>query len=466
MEDKYLPQIGAIADEMGLRAYAIGGFVRDTFLQRSITDVDIMVVGSGIALAERFSQEVKRPVMVFKNFGTAMVRVGEREYEFVGARKESYNRDSRKPIVEQGTLEDDQRRRDFTINAMAFGLNADNYGFLLDPFGGVCDMREGIIRTPLDPDVTFSDDPLRMLRAIRFATQLDYTIFTETFEAIKRNALRIEIISQERITTELEKIIRCPKPSIGFKLLEECGLLKLVFAELSALKGVDRVGNRAHKDNFYHTLQVLDNVCERSDNLWLRWAALLHDIAKPQTKHWEENIGWTFHQHEVLGSKMAGRIFRKLRLPLGDELRYVQKLIFLHLRPIVLSEDEVTDSAVRRLLFEAGNDAEDLMLLCQADITSKNDEKVRRYLRNFEIVRSKMVEIEEKDRIRNFQPPITGDMIMQFYGIEPCRMVGLIKEQIKDAILEGAIPNEYQAAYDMMIEIARRDFNLEITLPQ
>lgn len=454
LDNKIFKLIGQTADSMNLDAYVIGGFVRDTFLNRPLKDIDIMVVGSGIALAEELGRVTGKTVTVFKNFGTAMIRLFDMDVEFVGARRESYSHDSRKPIVEDGTLEDDQCRRDFTINAMAFSLNASNYGQLLDPFSGVEDMEAKIIRTPLDPDTTFSDDPLRMMRAIRFASQLSYQIFPETFESIKRNAHRISIISQERITTELEKIMASPEPSVGWQLLEESGLLKLIFPEMAVMKGVDKVGKRTHKDNFYHTLQVLDNIAKVSDNVWLRWAALLHDIGKPRTKRWEENIGWTFHSHEVVGSKMVSSIFRRMKLPMGEQMRYVQKLVFLHLRPIVLSEDEVTDSAVRRLLFEAGDDIDELMSLCEADITSKNDDKVKKYLHNFQIVRQKLVEIEEKDRIRNFQPPISGDMIMEFYGVAPCREVGLIKAALKDAILDGKIPNEYQAAYDLMLEVA------------
>lgn len=462
LEHKILEKIGSIADRMGVDVYVIGGYVRDTFLYRPLTDIDIVVVGSGIDLAEELGQELGKQVTIFKTFGTAMVKVDEMEIEFVGARRESYNRDSRKPKVEDGTLEDDQNRRDFTINAMAFCLNKDRYGELLDPFGGVEDMQNQLIRTPLDPDTTFSDDPLRMMRAIRFAAQLQYDITPETFDSIKHNAARIEIISQERITTELEKIMMSPVPSRGWKLLDESGLLQLIFPEISALKGVDRVGGRAHKDNFYHTLQVLDNIAIHTNNIWLRWAALLHDIGKPQTKRWDAALGWTFHSHEVVGSKMVGRIFRRLKLSLGEQMKYVQKLVFLHLRPIILSEDEVTDSAVRRLLFEAGDDIEELMTLCEADITSKNDEKVKRYLQNFKLVRQKLVEIEQKDKIRNFQPPISGDMIMQFYDIEPCREVGLIKMALKDAILDGIIPNEYQAAYELMQRVASEQFGLTI----
>ncbi|HJE88316.1 CCA tRNA nucleotidyltransferase [Rikenella microfusus] len=461
LSDPLFRRIGAIADRRGVQAYAIGGFVRDYYPMRPCTDIDIVIVGGGtgggIAVAEELGREVKSKVNVFRNFGTAMLRVGKWEVEFVGARRESYRADSRKPIVEDGTMEDDQRRRDFTINAMAFGLNADNFGRLVDPFEGMEDMETQLIRTPLDPDTTFSDDPLRMVRAIRFATQLDFRIESETFAAIRRNRERIKIISRERIAAEVEKIMRSPRPSKGWRLFDESGLLELFFPQLSKLKGVDTVRGRAHKDNFIHTLKVLDNIVPHADNLWLRWAALLHDIGKPRTKAWDERVGWTFHGHEVVGSKMIPGIFREQKLPMDERMKYVQKLVFLHLRPIILSEDEVTDSAVRRLLFEAGDDVEDLMTLCEADITSGNDAKVRRYLANFALVRRKMKEIEEKDHIRNFQPPITGEIIMETYGIPPCRTVGVIKEQIKNAILDGEIPNEYDAAYALMEKLAAEE---------
>ncbi len=452
--------VGNAADQLGVRAYAVGGVVRDYFLQRHCTDIDIVCVGNGIDLAKATAKSINPniEVHVFKNFGTASFIYNNAgtnwQIEFVGARRESYRHDSRKPIVEDGTLQDDQNRRDFTINAMAVSVNSDTFGELLDPFGGIRDLNLGIIRTPLDPDITFSDDPLRMMRAIRFATQLGFIIQNETFEAIQRNAERIKIVSAERIISELNKIILSPKPSIGFKLLYKSNLMDIIFPEFSALKGVETVGQRGHKDNFYHTLTVLDNVAEKSDNLWLRWAAILHDIGKPATKRYDERLGWNFHGHEVRGSKMVKRIFSHLRLPLDNKMRYVEKLVLLHLRPIILAEDEVTDSAVRRLLFDAGDDIDDLMTLCEADITSKNEDKVRRYMRNFQIVRQKLVELEEKDRIRNFQPPVSGEDIMQTFGLPPCHEVGIIKDAIKDAILDGIIPNERTAAWQLMIEKA------------
>ena len=447
-------QISEIAARQGVSAYVVGGYVRDFYLERPSTDIDVVVVGSGIALAEELGRELHTRVSVYKTFGTAMLRSRGVEVEFVGARRESYVSDSRKPLVEAGTLEDDQRRRDFTINAMAWSLDKGNFGHLVDPFDGMEDLHAGIIRTPCDPDITFSDDPLRMMRAVRFASQLNFQLFPETFEAIRRNRERIRIVSRERIITELNKIVLSPVPSVGFQLLDRTGLLELIFPEMHRLKGVDVRGKHAHKDNFLHTLKVLDNVAAVSDDLWLRWAAILHDIAKPLTKAYDPKVGWTFHSHEVLGSKMVPQIFRQMKLPMNEHMKFVQKMVFLHLRPIILSEDMVTDSAVRRLLFEAGDDVEKLMTLCEADITSGNDAKVKRYLANFELVRRKMKDLEERDRIRNFQPPITGEIIMATYGIPPCREIGEIKEVIKNAILDGEIPNEYEAAYALMERLA------------
>ena len=454
LSDPIFRRIARLADERGVQAFVVGGYVRDHYLRRPSTDIDVVVVGDGIELAEALGRELHTKVSIFKTFGTAMLRAGGVEVEFVGARRESYTHDSRKPQVEAGTLDDDQRRRDFTINALAWSLNAATFGELVDPFGGLDDLDTCTIRTPCDPDITFSDDPLRMMRAVRFATQLGFSIEEETFEAIRRNARRIRIVSRERIATELNKIVLSPVPSMGFELLELTGLLELIFPEMHRLKGVERRGQHAHKDNFVHTLKVLDNVARRSDDLWLRWAAVLHDIAKPLTKAYDPRIGWTFHGHEVLGSKMVPAIFRQLKLPLNEHMKFVQKLVFLHLRPIILSEDLVTDSAVRRLLFEAGDDIEALMTLCEADITSGIDAKVKRYMANFELVRRKMKDLEERDRIRNFQPPITGEIIMNTYGISPCRMIGEIKEAIKNAILDGEIPNEYDAAFELMVRLA------------
>ena len=447
--------ISRLAEEQGVEAYVVGGYVRDYYLRRPSTDVDVVVVGSGVKLAEALGRELKTKVSIFKTYGTAMLRTRDGvEVEFVGARKESYTPESRNPHVEAGTLEDDQLRRDFTINALAWSLRADRFGELVDPFGGMEDMEDCLIRTPCDPDVTFSDDPLRMMRAVRFASQLGFMIEDETFEAIRRNVERIKIVSKERILTELNKIILSPVPSMGFELLSESGLLAHIFPEMERLKGVERKGRHAHKDNFKHTLKVLDNVALRSDDLWLRWAAVLHDIGKPQSKGYDPKIGWTFHGHEVVGSKMVPTIFRRMKLPLGEPMKIVQKMVFLHLRPIILSEDLVTDSAVRRLLFEAGDDVEKLMLLCEADITSGIEDKVQRYLKNFELVRHKMKDLEERDRIRNFQPPITGEIIMQTYGIPPCQLIGEMKEQIKNAILDGVIPNDYEAAFALMEQLA------------
>ncbi len=440
----------------GLSAYVIGGFVRDTFMGKPSKDIDIVVEGEGIAFAKAVAAKAGiKNVQVFRNFGTAMLMFDDWQIEFVGARKESYRRDSRKPIVENGTLEDDQKRRDFTINAMSFSLNEENFGELIDPFGGIRDLNDRIIRTPLDPAITYSDDPLRMLRAIRFATQFDFTIETNSYEAIRRNAARIKIVSQERITDELNKIVMAPKPSIGFKLLHSTGLLKLIFPEMAALQGAEFKEGKGHKDNFFHTLIVLDNIAPNTDNLWLRWAAIVHDIGKPATKKWVDGIGWTFHAHDYIGSRMLPAIFKRMRLPGGDILKYVQKLVALHLRPIALAEETVTDSAVRRLLYDAGDDIDDLMTLCEADMSSKIPEKIRRYKKNFELVRQKIVEIEASDRLRNWQPPVSGEVIMETFNLPPSRDVGIIKTAIREAILDGEIPNSFDEAYEFMIRTGK-----------
>ncbi len=473
--------ISEIAENRGVRAFVIGGYVRDCFLGRQSKDIDIVVEGSGIELAEAVGEAVHSKVSVFRNFGTAMLKYKGIEVEFVGARKESYRRDSRKPIVENGTLEDDQRRRDFTINAMAFSLQKEDFGALVDPFGGIRDLADGIIRTPLDPDTTYSDDPLRMIRAIRFAAKLSekdrvFRIVPESLESIRKNRHRLEILSRERIAEELDKILVCERPSMGFRLLDETGLLELILPQLCLLKGTESVDGHGHKENFSHTLEVVDNVASaetaaiaagRLKNygfedgepaekirtepyLWLRWAALLHDIGKPATKRYDKSAGWTFHGHEVVGARMVPKIFKSLKMPLNEKMKYVEKLVLLHLRPIALVTDEVTDSAVRRLLFDAGNDIDDLMLLCNADITSKNPRKVERLKRNFELVRRKLAEVEEKDAIRNFKNPITGEYVMELYGIPPCRQIGELKEYVKNAILDGRIANDFSEADALM----------------
>ncbi len=456
-DTKLFHLIGETADELGLECYVVGGYVRDLYLERPSKDIDVVVVGSGIRMAEALRKKLGRGahMSIFRNFGTAQLKWHDMEVEFVGARKESYTHDSRKPMVEDGTLEDDQNRRDFTINALAVCLNAERYGELTDPFDGLLDMEDRLICTPLDPDVTFSDDPLRMMRCIRFATQLNFYIEEETFESLTRNAERINIISKERIIDELNKIIASPIPSKGFVELDRCGLLPLIFPELAALQGIETVNGRAHKDNFYHTLEVLDNIARHTDNLWLRWAALLHDIGKPRTKRWDPRLGWTFHNHNYIGEKMIPNIFRSMKLPLNEKMKYVQKLVGLHMRPIAIADEEVTDSAVRRLLFEAGDDIDDLMMLCEADITSKNELRKQRFLDNFRLVRVKLKDLEERDRIRNFQPPVDGDEIMRTFGLTPCAEVGALKSSIKDAILDGVIPNEHDAAYGYMMKKAK-----------
>lgn len=453
--------VGEAADSLGRECYVVGGYVRDIMLRRPSTDVDFVTVGSGIEVASEVARRLKGShLSVFRNYGTAQVKRRSVELEFVGARKESYHRESRNPVVEDGTLDDDIARRDFTVNAMALCVNAGRFGELIDRYNGIDDLRRGLIRTPLDPDVTFSDDPLRMMRAIRFATQLGFEIVDETFNAIRRNARRIEIISKERVADELMKIMRSPQPSRGWQLLFRSGLLKIIFPELAALRGIDVVNGVGHKDNFFHTMAVLDNVAAQTDNVWLRWAALLHDIAKPVTKRWDDRLGWTFHGHNAVGANMVPRIFRRMKLPMNEHMKYVQKLVELHMRPIALVEEIVTDSAVRRMLFEAGDDVDDLMTLCSADITSRNQMKVERFRRNYELVKQKMVELEERDRIRNFQPPVDGIEIMQTFGLGECREVGMIKEHIKNAILDGEIPNEHEAARALMLRFAASTLGL------
>ncbi len=458
LKDSVFPVIRETAEEIGLETYVIGGYVRDLLLERKSKDIDFVCLGSGIALAQAVCKALGNGAKAsyFKNFGTAMVKYKDWELEFVGARRESYRRGSRKPIVEDGTLEDDQNRRDFSINAMGISLNATDYGELVDPFDGVKDLKRKIIRTPLDPKVTFSDDPLRMMRAIRFASQLGFDIAPDTFDAILENKERLGIVSQERITDELNKIVQSKVPSYGFNLLFHSGLLTIIFPEMVALHGVETVNGQTHKDNFYHTLKVLDNVSEVSDNLWLRWAAILHDIAKPPTKRFHKKAGWTFHGHEDKGARMVPGIFRKLKLPMDERMHFVKKLVKLHLRPIALVKDNITDTAIRRLLFEAGNDIDDLMALCRADITSKNHERVKKYLRNFDKVELKMKQVEEKDSIRNFQPPISGEAIMETFGIPPSKTVGDLKEAIKEAILEGRIHNDYSEAFAFMLREAKK----------
>ena len=446
------------ADALQVEAYVIGGFVRDTFLGRETgSDIDIVAVGSGIALAKKVAEILpgKNQIQVFKNYGTAMIKFGDTQLEFVGARKESYTSDRRNPIVENGSLKDDQNRRDFTINALALCLNAAQFGKLLDPFDGVSDLKKGILRTPLDPDITYSDDPLRMLRAIRFANQLDFEIEQESFDSIIKNNKRIDILSKERIVEELNKILACPKPSTGFLLLEKTGLLARILPELIALKGIDEVEGQRHKDNFYHTLEVVDNISEYATNVWLRWAALLHDIGKAPTKKFDKKVGWTFHAHEFVGAKMVYKLFKRLRMPLNEKMKYVQKLVYMSSRPIVIAQDDVTDSAVRRLIFDAGDVLDDLLLLCKADITTKNPKRFARYHQNFEVVKNKVEEVETRDHVRNCQPPVSGEEIMRIFALKPCSQVGEIKEAIKEAILEGEIPNEYEAAHAFMLTKAQ-----------
>ncbi|WP_420400358.1 CCA tRNA nucleotidyltransferase [Flagellimonas sp.] len=463
LENPIFKIIGEASKELGLDSYVIGGFVRDYLLQRGAPkDIDIVAVGSGIKLAEKVASKLpgNPQISVFKNFGTAMIKHQDFELEFVGARKESYDRNSRKPFVENGTLEDDQNRRDFTINAMALSLNPENFGLLLDPFDGRKDLEEQIIRTPLEPSTTYSDDPLRMMRAIRFASQLNFTIELRSLQAITENKDRIKIISKERIVDELHKILSSNKPSIGLGLMHQTGLLRYILPELTALQGIEEIEGQRHKDNFWHTLEVVDNIAQTTDNLWLRWAALLHDIGKAPTKKFHKKIGWTFHGHEFVGSKMVYKLFKRLRMPLNEKMKFVQKMVLMSSRPIILSEDHVTDSAVRRLVFDAGEHVEDLMTLCEADITTKNPKKQKKYKNNFKVVRQKIVEVEERDHVRNFQPPVSGEEIMKVFNLKPSKEIGILKDAIKEAILEGEIPNEYEAAYQFMLEKGKQ-MNLE-----